>query len=303
MWHTVVSKWKKTLDDWRDYPLREGMKWNGRYRIDRFIGMGSYGQAYACRDLQSGQAVLLKRSKPSKGRLGRALLERESFILQELMHPQIPRWYAYVKRASEDGLIMELIEGGSLEHNMHENGRTYSMLEALYIIKKLLQPLKELHRMGFVHRDVRIPNVMEREGSLYLIDYGLACRIGEELPEELSERLKETRPANADASGSWSAVKRRMRAPVPASDLYGLGHLFLFLMYAGYEAAGEPEDRGWEEELKLPESVRQFVRKLLNSGEDGFHSAEHCDQELEMLIAALEGGSGNVRRLSANRRR
>ncbi|MDQ0062320.1 serine/threonine protein kinase [Paenibacillus harenae] len=303
MLHFIARKWTEMLNHWQDYPLRKGMKWQGRYRIERFLGMGSYGQAYACHDLQSGQSVLLKRSKPSKGELGRRLLERESFILQELLHPQIPRWYGYERMAHEDGLIMELIDGSSMEDELQEHGRTYAVLEALYVLQNLLQPLKELHRMGFVHRDVRIPNVLHKQGVMYLIDYGLACRIGEELPLELREQLKEMPAASEALSDSWAAVKRRMREPHPTSDLYGLGHLFLFLMYAGYEASEDLEDRGWEEELGLPEQVISFVRKLLMTGEESYLSDEQCEQELERLIAELEGPSTVIRKLTSSRRR
>ncbi|MGO4537305.1 serine/threonine protein kinase [Paenibacillus sp. 2TAB19] len=303
MLHSIAHKWREMLNHWRDYPLREGKKWKGRYLIERFLGMGSYGQAYACLDLQSGQSVLLKRSKPSKGELGRRLLERESFILQELLHPQIPRWYGFERMAGEDGLIMELIYGSCLEDELQEHGRTYSALEALCVLQNLLQPLKELHRMGFVHRDVRVPNVLYKQGVMYLIDYGLACRIGEELPQELREQLKEVTTGDKAASGSWAAVKRRMREPNPTSDLYGLGHLFLFLMYAGFEATDDLEERGWEEELALPAQVISFIRKLLTSGEDGYLSAEQCEQELVQLIAALRGPSNVIRKLTSSRRR
>ncbi|MBD2844756.1 hypothetical protein IDH44_06100 [Paenibacillus sp. IB182496] len=50
-----------------------------------------------------------------------------------------------------------------------------------------------------------------------------------------------------------------MREPRPASDLYGVGHLLLFLLYAGYEepaagktgAPGQEPEPGWDEELEL----------------------------------------------------
>lgn len=291
MWTFIADKWRETINHWRDYPLRTGTVWMVRYRIERFLGMGSYGQAYACTDMENGSAVLLKRNMPSKRELGRLLLERESRILQSLNHPQIPKWIHYAKRGRDEALIMELIEGDNLEHKMMVQGRTFTLQEALGTVKELIQPLKHLHQAGFVHRDVRIPNVLERSGSIYLIDYGLACRIGEQLPVELRTLLKETDSADGNASspqgGSWAAVKRRMRKPYPSSDLYGLGHLFLFMMYAGYQHDEGQAERSWEEELELPPAVNDFVRRLLQQNEPGWLSAEQCEQELEKLMAAF----------------
>jgi serine/threonine-protein kinase len=276
------------INHWRDYPLPNGKIWMGRYRIEHFIGRGSYGQAYACTDMVMGHQVLLKLSMPSKKEIGRLLLERESMILQQLNHPQIPKWFSYEKQGRHEALVMEFVDGDNLEHKLMEQGQIYSLKQSLAVMKELLRPLGYLHLAGYVHRDVRIPNVLDKGGRLYLIDYGLSCRIGEQLPAELSAALNETEPfENIRSDSSWSGAKRRMRRPEPASDLYGLGHLFLFMMYAGYEYDEGQTELSWEEELELPPIVKQFVRRLLQQSEPGWQSAEHCKQELELVIAAL----------------
>ncbi|MNG21619.1 hypothetical protein D3C84_1060090 [compost metagenome] len=75
-----------------------------------------------------------------------------------------------------------------------------------------------------------------------------------------------------------------MRKPEPASDLYGLGHVFLFLIYAGYVPQEGQEERSWEEELNLHPSVKSFVSGLLDSRWD---SAADCEQELARLMNEL----------------
>ncbi|SDT05111.1 serine/threonine protein kinase [Paenibacillaceae bacterium GAS479] len=289
MWTAVASKCKDMINNWRDFPLASGSVWMGRYRIQHFIGRGSYGQAYACTDMTTSNQVLLKRSMPSKKEIGILLLERESSILQKLNHPQIPKWLRYEKQGRHEALVMELIDGENLEHRLIEQNQVYSLKQSLNVLKELLQPLAYLHRAGFVHRDVRIPNVLDKEGRLYLIDYGLSCRIGEQLPEELRLALKEADPleSNSGSESSWSVAKRRMRRPEAASDLYGLGHFFLFMMYAGYEYREGQEELSWEEELELPQDVNRFVSRLLQKTGPAWTSAEHCSQELEQLIASL----------------
>src|SRR5688572_15703400 len=109
MMNRLTSKWRGIVEAWRDYPLQPGAVWEGRYRVERLLGMGSYGQAYVCLDLQSNEFVLLKRNKPSKGRVGIELLRRESAIMERLEHPQIPRRFAYSKRRRDEALIMEYV--------------------------------------------------------------------------------------------------------------------------------------------------------------------------------------------------
>lgn len=266
---------------WLDYPLGRGFSWAGRYEVEQLIGMGSYGQAYRCLDAKTGRTVLVKSNKPSKRELGLMLLRRESSTLKSLKHPQVPNWLDYTVQGNREALVMELVEGKSLEQLIHEQGRTYTADEALLVVKKLLAPLEHLHQAGFVHRDVRIPNVLEQEGNILLIDYGLSCRIGEY--DLLQNGFREAAVENEDEE-SWAAVKKHMREPAPSSDFYGLGHLFLFLMYAGYEYAQGQIERSWEEELQLKPEVQRFVRKLLMSESEAYSSASACLKELNQLL-------------------
>lgn len=290
MWTRIVNKYKNFVLTWRDYPLADGSVWLGRYRIEQFLGRGSYGQAYACTDTTTGERVLLKRSLPSKKDVSAQLLERESHILQKLNHPQIPKWLGYERKGRRTALVMELIDGENLEHELIDQQKTFTLKQALNVLKELLQPLAHLHQAGYVHRDVRIPNVINKDGRLYLIDYGLACRIGEVLPEHLRIALKEYVPYNtsyAPQGSDWSNDKRRMRQPDPSSDLYGLGHFFLFMMYAGYEYEEGQEELDWEDELDLPLEVKRFIKQLLQKSEPGFRSADECLTALEQLISSL----------------
>ncbi|GMK42378.1 serine/threonine protein kinase [Paenibacillus sp. CCS19] len=286
----LMAWWRQRRLNWMDFPLRQGMVWAGRYRIEQYIGEGSYGQAYRCIDQQTGAAVLLKRSKPSKRAVGRKLLQRESDVLQTLRHPQIPSWLGEAVHRRETALVMAFIEGDSLERAMIERGATYTQWQALRIVRDLLGPLGHLHAAGFVHRDVRIPNVLAYGERIYLIDYGLACRIGEELRAEGASSAKSKSQEPSGFADGWEAVKQRMRAPETTSDLHGLGHLFLFLMYAGYEPVEGQEERSWEEELTMDPKVKLFVRGLLDGQ---WQSAAECERVLDGLVRELDSTNTN----------
>ncbi|MBW7476021.1 protein kinase [Paenibacillus oenotherae] len=300
---------QSVLNAWRDYPLRQGKVIAERYKLIRFIGMGSYGQAYAGVDLRSGSAVLIKLNKPSKGKAGLALLERESRIMADLSHAQIPAWIDYVGSGRRMALVMELLDGANLEERVMEQGMLFDERAAALVLRELLRPLAYLHATGYVHRDVRIPNVITNGHHVYLIDYGLACGIGEQLPADLAEALGEgeaghencseaaashergLKHGGAGSSVSWGAVKRRMRQPEPGSDLYGIGHLALFLLYSGYTPTIEgAADKGWEQELQLSAPMAEWIRRSLGEGEpfvDAAQSASALGSAIESMDLSI----------------
>ncbi|EFM09479.1 serine/threonine protein kinase [Paenibacillus curdlanolyticus YK9] len=285
MFSRLSTRWKQWRRQWLDYPLRQGKMWAGRYRIEQFIGMGSYGQAYRCIDMQTGAVVLMKRAKPSKHAIGREMLKRESEMMRQLTHPQIPRWLGNVKHRRESSLIMAFMDGYNLEEWIMERAQTYTQADALRIVGQLISPLKHLHEAGYVHRDVRIPNVLASGERIGLIDFGLACRIGEEAPDDRMKAAEEREGEPSGFADSWGAVKQQMREPYPMSDLYGLGHLFLFLMYAGYVSVEGQEERSWEEELELEPAVKDFIRGLL---EKRWQTAVECERELGAVLDAMQ---------------
>lgn len=294
---------RRMRETWMDYPLREGRVLGEHYRIIRHIGAGSYGLAYEGIDLRTERRVLLKTNKPSKGEIGVQLLRRESGIMRQLRHPQIPAWIDCKRVGRMELLVTELMEGRNLEDAVIEEQLAIGERGVLAIARSLVGPLAHLHEAGFVHRDVRIPNVILHEGAVSLIDYGLACGIGERLPEGLRKGLGEqpetgraASPARKDAGPSrglsasddvWHSVKRRMREPSVTSDLYGVGHLLLFLLYAGFEA---PDDRvrSWQEELPLSAGTRELIARLLEGGADGFRTAQELGEAIDRLLAAME---------------
>jgi len=72
-----------------------------------------------------------------------------------------------------------------------------------------------------------------------------------------------------------------------ASDLYGIGHLLLFLLYAGFEA---PDDRArsWQEELPISAGTRELIARLLEGGEDGFRTAQELRAAIDGLLDGMD---------------
>jgi serine/threonine-protein kinase len=245
----LLAYLKKVYSAWIDYPLQEGKLLHGHYCILQFLGMGSYGLTYLCQDIRTGTELVIKQAKPSKGQLGRDLLRRETEIMRQLHHPSIPSCLTSFQEYKQMYMIMEYVKGQTVEDLIFERGAKFAEKEALSLIRNLMQVVSYLHTQGFVHRDIRIPNVILQGERIHLIDFGLASRIGE--------------PALQDY-GTDEALQRR-RATEVTSDLYAVGHFLLFMLYSTFESSEilEESAKGWEEELELTSATKRMIRKLL----------------------------------------
>lgn len=260
---------KKVCAAWIDYPLQEGKLLQGHYRILRFIGMGSYGLTYLCQDIRTGAEFVIKQAKPSKGRLGRDLLQKEIQIMQQLHHPSIPSCLTSFNENKQLFMIMDYMKGQTVEDLIFERGAKFPENEALGLIRKLMVVVAYLHTQGFVHRDIRIPNVILQGERIHLIDFGLASRIGE--------------PSLQD-EGTDEALQRR-RATEVTSDLYAIGHFLLFMLYSTYESSEVHEEntKGWEQELDLTPATKRMIRKLLQI-DPAYTSTQDFIDELDAIL-------------------
>jgi serine/threonine-protein kinase len=240
---------KGVYEAWVDYPKRDGTVITNKYRIQRFLGIGSYGLTYICLDVDSGQEVVLKQAKPSKGTVGRDLLYREIDVLGRLRHPSIQRCLASFEYKNQLYMVTEHVKGQTVEDLIFVQGAVFSEKEALCFVRRLMEIISYVHEQGYVHLDIRIPNVILDGDQIYLIDFGLACLLGEPIRTKIGSEEKTTLSRTAEAT----------------SDLYAVGHFILFMLYSGYDSCTiEVESNsGWEEELTVSPMTKHMLRKLL----------------------------------------
>ncbi|WP_035098441.1 serine/threonine protein kinase [Anoxybacteroides tepidamans] len=219
---------------------------DGRYQIVRKLGMGSYGIAYLANDLHTNKLVVIKRMRAIKRKTRRKSFEREARILRRLDHPQIPALYETFTERKALHLVMEYMDGDTVESLIFEQGKTYTEEEAFLLLREVLIVVEHIHQAGIVHRDLRIPNILLRDTGVCIIDFGLA--------RFLHER---------DSKIESYILEKKLRRQIDIkSDIYALGHFLLFLLYSSYEPTTD-EEKSWEEELELSDGARSILRKML----------------------------------------
>lgn len=149
------------------------------------IGEGGMGSVARALDLRFHRTVAVKVLHRHFARDPDvvARFAAEARIQAALLHPAITRVYELVVEADILAMVMELVEGDSLEQLLESRGRL-SPRETTEIFRQVLLGLDYAHSQGVVHRDVKPSNILllahERSWSAKLVDFGIAKVLGVE---------------------------------------------------------------------------------------------------------------------------
>ncbi|MCZ6725964.1 MAG: serine/threonine-protein kinase, partial [Acidobacteria bacterium] len=144
------------------------------FKITAKLGEGGMGEVYRARDIRLGRDVALKvlpeRLQRDEGLRQRLTHEAES--ISQLQHPNICSLYDIGREDGVDFLVMELLEGETLEQRLRRE--RLPVPEALAIASQIAGALERAHRHGIVHRDLKPGNVMLTADGPKVLDFGLA---------------------------------------------------------------------------------------------------------------------------------
>ncbi len=133
------------------------------------------GAVYKAKDLSLGRTVAIKVLPPDMT----AIPERKERFIHEakaassLQHPNIITIFEVGKQDGLDFLVMEFVEGMTLEERIPAGGMKAG--EALPIALQMADGLVAAHESKIIHRDLKPSNVMvTREGLVKILDFGLA---------------------------------------------------------------------------------------------------------------------------------
>jgi serine/threonine protein kinase len=148
----------------------------GRWSLVELLGLGASSAVFAARHATGLRgAVKLLRPHVAVSASARARLRREARIANRLARDGA----VAVLDGGVDGdsvfLVMELLEGQTLQARLGDRGGRLPIEEALDMVDGLLEVLAAAHCAGIVHRDVKPQNVfVERSGRVRVLDFGLA---------------------------------------------------------------------------------------------------------------------------------
>ena len=146
----------------------------GAYELLSLVGEGGMGQVYRARDSRLNRVVALKVLRPdsSASDTRRERFKREARAISALQHPHICSLYDVGQTDGIDYLVMEYVEGETVEHRLRRKRLT--LREALGIGAQIADAVARAHAHGIVHRDLKPSNIMLTQDGAKLLDFGLA---------------------------------------------------------------------------------------------------------------------------------
>jgi serine/threonine-protein kinase len=204
---------------------RLGQVLGEKWRLDSILGVGGMATVYAATH-RNGKRAALKLLHPELSATDDLVQRflREGRVANKMAHPgavsildddKLPDGSVY--------LVMELLEGYSLDKHTKRGAERLSIEQVLKIGDEVLDVLAVAHELGVIHRDIKPANIfLEKTGAARVLDFGIARLI--DPTATANSGLTQTGTAIGtpafmppeQARGRWNLVDRR-------TDLWAVG--------------------------------------------------------------------------------
>ena len=252
-----------------------------RYEIVEILGEGGMAFVYKAKDKQLQRNVAIKTLKPNYVNQEKFVdrFRREAQTAANLNHPNIVQIFDWGIE-DEPYFVMEYIEGNTLTSIITGN-KTVGLNDILYIGSQVANGLKEAHKHGLVHRDIKPGNIMiTPDGKVKVTDFGIVS-----LQNEESDI---TKTGAVLGTASYISPEQAQGKPVSfESDLYSLGTVLYELIAGNPPFTGDSPIATATKHLTdkpeklsnyrkdIPKALENAILKLLEKRpSDRFKSAE-----------------------------
>jgi serine/threonine protein kinase len=275
-----------------------------KWRLDRLLGVGGMAAVYAATHHNKKRAAIkMLHPELSLDAAIRKRFLREGYVANAIgQRGAVAVDYDDVSDEGLAFLVMELLDGETIEQRWQRKDRLLSPHEALSVADQLLDTLAAAHAQGIVHRDLKPGNMfLTRDGTVKVLDFGIA-RV-----RELSSPLNTTLAGSAigtpafmapeQARGRWEDVDGR-------SDLWAVGATLYTLLTGKFVHSGDtasetlalavtrPARSIGERRPDLHPSLIRFVDKALAYDKAArFPDAATMQHALRLTFAEVSGGS------------
>ena len=193
----------------------------GPWYLVRQLGEGTWTEVYQARPTSSTReetadyAVKVLKPNAQDNPLAIQMLQREAFVSQQVRHPHLTSILSAHTDTVPRFVVMPFINGLSVADVIQETGR-FLVPQALWIVRQTAEALAALHRLRWLHGDVKPANIIvAANGHATLADLGLARPIDDSgsFNELLTGSMAYACPEAFNPNLSFG----------PASDVYSLG--------------------------------------------------------------------------------
>jgi len=240
-----------------------------RFKLDKQLGAGAFGEIYSALDTDSGDLVAVK--------LERVDAEYPQLIYEARVYKKlqskrgIPRLHYVGQEQNYNVLVMERL-GHNLETLFNQCRRRFSLRTVLLLADKMLALIKTIHTEGFIHRDIKPDNFVigtaGHETDIYMIDFGLSkCFVNPETREHIGFRRDKhlTGTARYASVNNHQGVEQSRR-----DDLESLGYVLIYFLKGALP---------WQN-MKLQGTEHQKYRSIMQMKINSIHTSSSLVADL-----------------------
>lgn len=146
----------------------------GDYTLQEPIGHGSYSQVFKAVHSLTGETVAVKvidKSRLSESDRGR--LQTECAVQFQLNHPNIVRLLKAIDSDTHFYMVLEYAPCGEFLAFVNEHGK-FRESDACELFGFLVDAIEHTHGAGFINRDIKLDNILIKDGRLLISDWGFA---------------------------------------------------------------------------------------------------------------------------------
>ncbi|CAG9312364.1 unnamed protein product [Blepharisma stoltei] len=161
-----------------DYAYGQQQYQIGNYtvNIQEKLSEGGYAYVYKCVDINTNKEYALKKILCQDQERYR-MAQREVEVMRAIPeNDNIVRFYDSTVitegKTRSVLLLLELCTEGTLINLLEKYNGQLSLPQILYIIKEILTAVQVVHRAGFIHRDLKVENILLHNKKFKLCDFG-----------------------------------------------------------------------------------------------------------------------------------
>ena len=252
----------------------------GKYRIERVLGQGGFGNTYVGYNTEFEETVAIKEffmkgvterdettsvvSVSNADNVQQFEEQREKFKkearrLRKLKNEHIVKVHDLFEENGTAYYVMDYIDGESLAEKIKKTGQPFTEAEVRGILSQILEALKEVHQNEIWHLDLKPGNIMvDKQGNAYLIDFGASKQIRANGSMTTSTALCYT-PGYAPNEQIGQMYDRFG----PWTDIYALGATIYNLLTNKKPPMAIDIEEDEEDAFDFPNTVSDGMRKLV----------------------------------------
>lgn len=234
---------------------------SNEYKLLREIGSGSFGEVYLAKNKENEKFAAKIEKKGTHSRL------KDEYNFYKKLYNRglksgIPKIISFIETPNCNMLVMELL-GKNLDELLEENSGIFDLSTVLKIGINIIDLLKCIHDVGFIHRDIKPNNFMtgykSSSRNLYIVDFGLSKQYINQ-KEHINFKIERSLVGTA----RYASINVHMGfEPSRRDDLEAVGYMLIYFLKGKLPWQGLKKDKN-DDHVKLIGDVKMYtdIKKL-----------------------------------------